>query len=320
MLLGTTICDRGKARKSPNYTRGVLFVAESGWARFAARRAGTTTEWSYTGEQNDPTGLEYLRARYYDASTGRFLSQDPLPLLQRYAYANNNPANLVDPSGLSTAKDRFDQLMDAERQIQFVANQILHDPCWKTRAFCAHVALMWREAPEYGWECAKGAFGGAAVGGLIGASAGGVGVGGGILAGATWGCAGALASHGADEIYSALGGARAFGGNASAQCAFAAVAAAGTYYSATRGGSASLTQAGIGAGGGCVGGVLGWFTKTVMGAAGADAGADGVGQCGMAGATAIGFALGRNDALASALWQGAGACTLRGVTERIPRP
>jgi hypothetical protein len=39
---------------------------------FGAERArtGATTEWSYTGEQNDPTGLEYLRARYYDAGTG----------------------------------------------------------------------------------------------------------------------------------------------------------------------------------------------------------------------------------------------------------
>ena len=110
---------------------------------FGAVRAqsGATTEWSYTGEQNDPTGLEYLRARYYDASTGRFLSQDPLPLMQRYAYANDNPANLVDPSGLFPP---FDQLMAAERAIQAAARQILDDPCWKTRAFCAHAALVWK--------------------------------------------------------------------------------------------------------------------------------------------------------------------------------
>jgi RHS repeat-associated protein len=110
---------------------------------------------SYTGEQNDPTGLEYLRARYYDASTGRFLSQDPVPLLQRYAYANDNPANLVDPSGLSTAKDaqdalvaRFEQLMDAERKLQAIARQILADPCWKTHAFCKHVAFVWKKAVD----------------------------------------------------------------------------------------------------------------------------------------------------------------------------
>jgi RHS repeat-associated protein len=31
----------------------------------------------YTGEQADESGLLFLRARYYDAQTGRFLSQDP---------------------------------------------------------------------------------------------------------------------------------------------------------------------------------------------------------------------------------------------------
>ena len=105
-------------------------------------QTGATTERSYTGEQNDPTGLEYLRARYYDASTGRFLSQDPLPLMQRYAYANDNPANLVDPSGLTP----FAELMAAERAVQAATRQILSDPCWKTRAFCKHVALVWKES------------------------------------------------------------------------------------------------------------------------------------------------------------------------------
>jgi len=68
---------------------------------FGAVRAqsGDATEWSYTGEQHDSTGLEYLRARYYDASIGRFASQDPLPLLQRYGYVNGNPVNLTDPTG-----------------------------------------------------------------------------------------------------------------------------------------------------------------------------------------------------------------------------
>ncbi|MBI3966997.1 MAG: carboxypeptidase regulatory-like domain-containing protein [Chloroflexi bacterium] len=60
----------------------------------------------YTGEQRDPTGLVYLRARMYDPKLARFLQQDPLaqsgPGSQgwnRYAYVGNNPANLTDPSG-----------------------------------------------------------------------------------------------------------------------------------------------------------------------------------------------------------------------------
>ena len=56
------------------------------------------TEFTFTGEQNDPNGLEYLRARYYDPATGRFLGRDPLG--GGYPYAGSNPANMVDPTGL----------------------------------------------------------------------------------------------------------------------------------------------------------------------------------------------------------------------------
>jgi len=44
------------------------------------------------------------RARYYWADTGRFVSEDPVRFASGnfsfYAYAENNPSNLVDPSGL----------------------------------------------------------------------------------------------------------------------------------------------------------------------------------------------------------------------------
>lgn len=68
---------------------------------------GASTEWSFTGEQNDPNGLEYLRARYYDPAIGRFLTQDPWPgsilspqSLNPYAYGDNDPVLVVDPWGL----------------------------------------------------------------------------------------------------------------------------------------------------------------------------------------------------------------------------
>ena len=52
------------------------------------------------------TGLEYLRARYYNPNRGRFFQEDsylgnitdPL-MLNRYAYTKNSPLNYVDPSG-----------------------------------------------------------------------------------------------------------------------------------------------------------------------------------------------------------------------------
>ncbi len=83
---------------------------------YGAVRTHTGTsgnEFTYTGEQVDATGLQYLRARYYDAATGRFASRDPLPLAQRYAYVGGNPVNLVDPTGLCHIIPCFDSPVPA---------------------------------------------------------------------------------------------------------------------------------------------------------------------------------------------------------------
>lgn len=70
--------------------------------------SGTTANnYFYRGEQWDPDlGLYYLRARYYNPLTGRFLSKDPYPgetyqpkTLHRYQYTGADPVNDVDPSG-----------------------------------------------------------------------------------------------------------------------------------------------------------------------------------------------------------------------------
>lgn len=44
--------------------------------------------------------LYYMRNRWYEAGTGRFLSEDPLGGLTPYVYAGNDPINKNDPSGL----------------------------------------------------------------------------------------------------------------------------------------------------------------------------------------------------------------------------
>ncbi len=62
----------------------------------------------YTGEPFDAeTGLLYLRARYYDPPTGRFLSRDSFggfastpASLHRYTYAHNNPVCAQQPGQL----------------------------------------------------------------------------------------------------------------------------------------------------------------------------------------------------------------------------
>jgi RHS repeat-associated protein len=67
--------------------------------------AGYDLRFGYTGrEQDGETGLDYYRARYYDASVGRFISEDPLGFgagdgnLTRYV--GNSPVNFNDPNGL----------------------------------------------------------------------------------------------------------------------------------------------------------------------------------------------------------------------------
>jgi RHS repeat-associated protein len=54
-------------------------------------------------ELDSETGLYYYRARYYDQSTGRFLSEDPARFdggIEFYAYVSSNPINSSDPFGL----------------------------------------------------------------------------------------------------------------------------------------------------------------------------------------------------------------------------
>ena len=61
-------------------------------------------EFDFAGQQTDATGLQYLRARYYDPASGVFLSREPLAcssscMLNGFAYAGSSPAQFVDPAG-----------------------------------------------------------------------------------------------------------------------------------------------------------------------------------------------------------------------------
>lgn len=86
-------------------------VASYHYDPFGNLRSGTgtsTTNYKFSGEQLDPeTSLYFLRARYYDPTTGRFISRDPLkgtltnPQSQNtYAYGLNNPNSYSDPTGM----------------------------------------------------------------------------------------------------------------------------------------------------------------------------------------------------------------------------
>ncbi len=71
-------------------------------------RYGYAGAWGYQGlpqEQAATDSFPYLHvgARYYDPEIGRFLQRDPIGIaggLNTYAYCQNNPVEVVDPSGL----------------------------------------------------------------------------------------------------------------------------------------------------------------------------------------------------------------------------
>ncbi|MGT2969385.1 RHS repeat-associated core domain-containing protein, partial [Streptococcus azizii] len=90
-------------------TKDGQVVASSKYQLYGATQSSTgetSNPYAYNGEPRDSTGLDYLRARYYDSQAGTFLTEDSYqgelddPLSQnRYAYGHNNPVNYTDPSG-----------------------------------------------------------------------------------------------------------------------------------------------------------------------------------------------------------------------------
>lgn len=70
---------------------------------------GSPGDRGFLGKSNDTTGLTQVGARYYDPTTGAFVSPDPLfdPANAKqhnaYAYSGQNPVTVSDPTGLMWA-------------------------------------------------------------------------------------------------------------------------------------------------------------------------------------------------------------------------
>jgi RHS repeat-associated protein len=84
------------------------------WGNAVNTTGSTPNLFLYRGEQYDPDlGLYYLRARYLDPATGRFMSTDPAPsfvgapaTLPKYLYASADPVGQIDPTGRSANGDQ----------------------------------------------------------------------------------------------------------------------------------------------------------------------------------------------------------------------
>ena len=97
----------GSVRAITNGSGSLILTYQTDEFGIPTSSQGTSTQpFQYTGQQVDGNGLVYLRARYCDPTSGRFLGRDPAfgntlnpIILNRYAYARNNPLMFVDLSG-----------------------------------------------------------------------------------------------------------------------------------------------------------------------------------------------------------------------------
>src|SRR5581483_7657124 len=74
------------------------------FGKLTASTGTLTNPLQYTGREFDSeTGIYFNRARYFDPTNGRWLSEDPIRFFgdkNFYRYSLNNPVNYSDPSGL----------------------------------------------------------------------------------------------------------------------------------------------------------------------------------------------------------------------------
>jgi len=104
----------GSVRQLTNFAGAVTDEYEYDAFGNSFTKTGTTpNNYLYRGEQYDADlGLYYLRARYYNPSTGRFLSRDPEDghswdpkSLHKYLYAGGDPVNAKDPTGRASLQE-----------------------------------------------------------------------------------------------------------------------------------------------------------------------------------------------------------------------
>jgi RHS repeat-associated protein len=89
---------------------------------------GTQSRLGYAGQYTDSeTGLQYLRARYYEPATGQFLSIDPVLPLTRdaFGYASRRPLNMIDASGLSDGPPSSEEALEEQHD-----SEPVDDPEW----------------------------------------------------------------------------------------------------------------------------------------------------------------------------------------------
>jgi len=127
---------------SPNYTLSG-FQWRGAWGEVQNSLGTGRGYCANIGHLEDETGLVYMRARYYEPTTGRFISEDPArDGVNWFLYANANPTNIVDPegrkakrilgylSGIYGVYQAFLALMDFLNAIQTATDPLQVEEAW----------------------------------------------------------------------------------------------------------------------------------------------------------------------------------------------
>ncbi len=140
----------------------------------------------FAGGYQDPTGLYHYGARYYDPRIGRFTSPDPSGQEKNpYLYAEGDPVNRIDPSGLKNILTDFVDKVGTAKDIVSMGKDALNGD-WKGVA-----------------GTAAGMAGGALVGSVCGGIVAGFGVatgGAGLVTGVACGAAASFGSYAAKDF------------------------------------------------------------------------------------------------------------------------
>ncbi|MHB9065961.1 MAG: RHS repeat-associated core domain-containing protein [Pirellulaceae bacterium] len=80
-----------------------------------------------SGVMKEDNGLDFMRARYFDSSIGRFVTRDPIAGINLYTYSLNDPVNLLDPTGLLCwSKEKNDALWKEVDSVKAEIDTIKH--------------------------------------------------------------------------------------------------------------------------------------------------------------------------------------------------
>ncbi len=107
--------------------------------------ATTTNAAQFTGRENDGTGLYFLRARYYNPQSQRFLSEDPIGHkggANLFAYAADRPTEYLDPLGMKPSP-LFGQPPDQKQDDRRCDSNCVNNCRWHFVACITAVTVGW---------------------------------------------------------------------------------------------------------------------------------------------------------------------------------